>query len=161
MSPLCPFCAHCKGDDRLSAQLYFLHIFPYAQGTGNHFSWCQMPQQSPFCWNLTSSLSYTAAAGLSLSHACNCYLWLMQLAGPQAERYADGSCHRKIFQYHIWIGNTDHIHENNGTAGSKKRKTAQPSRYAIALKIERVRKKQSGLLLSEVYGIFVFSIHIF
>lgn len=34
MSPFCPFYAHCKGDERLSAQLYFLHIFLYAQGTG-------------------------------------------------------------------------------------------------------------------------------
>lgn len=27
-------CAHCKGDERLSAQLYFLHIFLDAQGAG-------------------------------------------------------------------------------------------------------------------------------
>lgn len=107
---------------------------------GNRFSWCQLPQQSPFCWNPTSNLSRATATGLSLSRVCNCYLRLMQLAAPQAERCADGSCHRKIFQYHIHI-NTDRIHENSGTAGSKKKKTTQPSRDAISFKIARVRKK--------------------
>lgn len=121
---------------------------------GNCFSWCQLPQQSLFCWNLTSHLSCATAVGLSLSCACNCYLQLMQLAGPQAESCADGSCHRKIFQYHLH-GNTNHIHGNSGIAGSKKKKkTTNPSRYAIAFEIGRVRKKQSGLLLSGVYEVW-------
>lgn len=47
---------------------------------GNHFSWCQLPLQSLFCWNLTSHFSYAAATGLSLSYACNCYPHLMQHA---------------------------------------------------------------------------------
>jgi len=118
---------------------------------GNHFGWCQLPQQSPFCWNPTSHFSCAAAAGLSLSHVCNCYLCLMQLAAPQDESHAAGSQRRQTFQYHIHRNN-NHVHENSGTAGSKKRQATQPSRYAIGFRIARVRKEQSDLLLYGVYG---------
>lgn len=78
MSPFCSLCAHHKGDDKLPAQLCFLHVFPYAQVTGKPLQLVSGATAGPIFWSLTSHFSYAAAAGLfSLLHVCNCKLVLL------------------------------------------------------------------------------------
>lgn len=72
MSPFCSFCVHHKSDDKLPAQLWFLHIFPYAQVTGKSLQLVSATAE-PIFWDLAPHFSCADTTGLfSLMHVCNC-----------------------------------------------------------------------------------------
>lgn len=67
------FLCTSKSDDKLPAQLCFLHIFPYAQVTGKSLQLVSGATAEQICWNLASHFSCATATGLfSLMYVCNC-----------------------------------------------------------------------------------------